>query len=263
MHREEELALAAERGQKGTGEGAKKERIGVCELLESRGAVGRCLDLHFPSVFSMTADEEAGVCEALTHLLLRESARLIGEVGAGARVLFVGLGNRAATADALGPLAAERIRPTAQLPRELREKLCVCALSVFCPQVAAQTGIESTLLVRAAVEAVRPSLVILADAMASAFPERLGRTAQISDVGLRPGGGVGEGGVLLGRDFLGVPVLSVGFPTVLDATGLAIEGTDACVFDYLLPREADAACLREATLLARAVERAFGIPAFF
>ncbi len=262
MHREQDLSLAAEQGRNRGWESAERARIGLCELAEVRGASGRCLTLHFPSVFSMTADEEMGVCEALTALLAKECLRLVGEAGAALRVLFVGLGNRQATADALGPLAAERIHPTAQLPRELREKLGVSALAVFCPQVAAQTGIASTALVRAAVEAARPSLVILADAMATASPARIGQTAQVTDIGLRPGGGVGDGGPLLSREFLGVPVLSVGFPTVLDATDLAIEGTDGCAFDYLLPREADAACQREATILAGAVERAFGIPAF-
>lgn len=273
MHREQALAVAAERIRaKGTrcAQSYHERTLGICRLHELRvtrksesGLLpGLYLTLHFPSVFSLSPDEEHAVCDTLATLLERESGRLLaGQKSTCTRVLFIGLGNPHATADALGTLAASRIRPTAQLPPALREKLGIGALSVFTPLVPALTGTESATLVRAAVDAVSPSLVLIADAMATASAERLGQTAQLTDTGICPGSGVGEDGVRLDRAFLGVPVLSIGFPTVLDATTyLAKEKGLPSPLAYLLPREADAACERLAAILALAVERVFGLP---
>lgn len=252
----------------------REHALGICHLHEltvtearENGLLaGRYLTLHFPSVFSLSPDEELAICEALAAILEKESERLLeGQKLPLARVLFVGLGNPYATADALGPLAARRIRPTAQLSSNLREKLEVASLAIFTPLLPALTGIESASLVRAVVKAVSPSLVLIADAMTTASTSRLGQTAQLTDTGICPGSGVGEGGVRLDRAFLGVPVLSVGFPTVLDAATY-LKGNEErkegfpSPLAYLLPHEADAACERLAAILAQAVERVFGLP---
>jgi spore protease len=178
------------------------------------------------------------------------------------RVLFAGLGNPHATADALGPLSVGHIHPTAHLSEEVRKKSACAALSVFAPLVPALSGMQSGTLLHGARAASGATLVLLLDAMVTESPERLGRVIQLTDTGILPGGGIGEGGVKLDRDYLGVPILAIGVPTVLDATtrirdesGRPIEG-----FDYLLPREADALVDRFSRMIARAVEGAFGLP---
>lgn len=254
--------MAAERGRAAPPVQVKKRRVGRCVVEEVLGGGERHLSLRFSSVFTQVTAEESGVNEALAKVLFEESTRLIGDT-AGRHILFVGLGNPRASVDALAPLAAEHIRPTADLPPSLCKKAGCSLLSLFCPSVPALTGIESSTLVQALTRATHPSLVIVADAMATRSPDRLGSTIEISERGIVPGSGVGVAGTRLDRAFLGVPVLSIGVPIVLDAASLAVRGAADGIFDYLIPREGEAACRRLAHILAQAVERVFGIPALF
>ena len=265
MHREEELSLAADRANGAGFSQANRRVLGPCtieEVFPDTAGKGRHICFSFPSVFSLLPEEESGVCRALSTLLSEESARLVGRT-AGARVLLVGLGNPRVTVDALGPLTADKIRPTATLPPDLCRKVGCSLLSVFCPLVPALTGMESAALARAAVGTFRPDLVLIADAMATRSQARLGCTAEISDRGIIPGSGVGEGSLRLDREYLGTPVLSVGFPVVLDATDLFAGKDGGGVFDYLVPHEGECACHRLSTILARAVENVFGVPSLF
>lgn len=260
MHREEHTAFARERGHFAPSAQLKKSTFNGCVLEEVVCEGERFLSLHFPSVFEQISEADGATVRALAALLARERERLIGRAS-GARILFVGLGNPRAAVDALAPHAAEYIRPTAHLPASLCKKMGCSLLSVFCPSVSAQTGIESTALVKGATDACRAELVVVADAMTTRTPTRIGSTVQISERGILPGSGVGEKGTRLDRAFLGVPVLSLGFPIVLDATALSVGEGGA--FDYLIPREGEAATHRLARILARAVERVFGIPSLF
>ena len=140
-------------------------------------------------------------------------------------VLAVGLGNPELTADAFGTLCVRGLNVTrhligedSPLPAPLASSLH--ALSAFCPMVLGQTGIETLSLVRGAVDAVQPDLVILLDALAASDPASLGKTVQISTTGIHPGSGVGNRRSPLVAETLGVPVLTVGVPTVISAAAL-------------------------------------------
>ena len=145
-------------------------------------------------------------------------------------VLAVGLGNPALTPDALGPICAEHLAVTGHLheaeaddnpPRPSHSLLehthRLCAVT---PLVVGQTGIETLKLVRGAVDAVHPDLVILIDALAASETETLTSTVQVSTTGVSPGGGVGNQRQALDRDSLGVPVMTIGVPTVISAQAL-------------------------------------------
>lgn len=140
------------------------------------------------------------------------------------RVLVVGLGNRDITADALGPLAAERTLATRHLVQQLPESFgalrSVCALSVG---VLGSTGLESGELTQALCKELRPAAVIAVDALAARSAQRLGTTIQISDSGITPGSGVGNARKTLSRETLGVPVIAVGVPTVIRAATLCAD----------------------------------------
>lgn len=139
-------------------------------------------------------------------------------------VLVAGLGNRAMTADALGPLTLEHLIVTRHLisamPGEFGEMRPVCALAAG---VLGTTGIETAEILRGAVQRVDPAAVVAVDAMASRSLERLCRTFQLSDTGIAPGSGACNPRQELNRQTLGVPVIALGVPTVVEARTLALE----------------------------------------
>lgn len=138
--------------------------------------------------------------------------------------LVVGLGNRAITPDLIGPLAAEHTLVTRhlveQLPNHFGHFRPVAALV---PGVLASTGIESGQLIMAAAAELKPSCVIAVDALASRSVKRLCRTVQLADVGIVPGSGVGNHRMALNRESLGIPVIAVGVPTVVEASTLIMD----------------------------------------
>ena len=140
-------------------------------------------------------------------------------------VLVVGLGNWNITADALGPKVIKSLMITRHLkeymPEEIDEGIRpVCAIS---PGVLGLTGIETGEIVRGLVQRVKPSLVIAIDALCSRKVERINTTIQFSDTGITPGEGVGNKRQALNRETLGVPVIAIGVPTVVDAATIASD----------------------------------------
>ena len=134
-------------------------------------------------------------------------------------VLVIGLGNGDLTADAVGPLAVGHILPT----RHLKELPFSAALSVYSAEVVGKTGIEAVEQAAALTKSVGAETVILIDALAALSVERLCATVQLADSGLIPGSGVGNHRMALNRESLGVPVISVGVPTVVETAGLVMD----------------------------------------
>ncbi len=135
-----------------------------------------------------------------------------------------GLGNRAITPDLIGPLAAEHTLVTRHLVQQLPDHFgAFRPVAALVPGVLASTGMESATLIRAAVGQLRPACVIAIDALASRSVDRLCRTVQISDVGIVPGSGVGNHRMALDRDTLGIPVIAVGVPTVVNGSTLIMD----------------------------------------
>ena len=139
-------------------------------------------------------------------------------------VLIIGLGNEAMTPDAVGPLAADNILITRHLIAAMPKHFSgFRPVAVFRTGVLGTTGVESAEAVRGLVAEVKPALVIAIDALASRRCERVCTTVQLSDTGIIPGSGVGNHRAALNRETLGVPVLAVGIPTVVDAATLAAD----------------------------------------
>ena len=139
-------------------------------------------------------------------------------------VLVVGLGNRAITPDAIGPQTITNVIATRHLtvqePRWFGDWRPVSAVA---PGVLGQTGIETGEIVRGLVEHIRPDLVIAVDALAAGRISHLMRTIQCADAGIVPGAGVDNARAALNRETLGVPVIAVGVPTVVDGSTIAHE----------------------------------------
>ena len=142
-------------------------------------------------------------------------------------VLVAGVGNEDITSDALGPETASLVFATRHISREVQkvagfsEKLRPVA--VVSAGVLGKTGIESGEYIKSICEAVKPQCVITIDALAAGSVERLGTTIQMSDTGIAPGSGIGNTRARIDKEFLGVPVIAIGIPTVVDAISLSSE----------------------------------------
>lgn len=179
---------------------------------------GNYITIEVPP-FSDTAGE---IDERLTAVST-ELAKLLPEEG---EILVAGLGNSDITPDALGPKAAARVLATRHISGELARSAGLGDLrkvSVVSPGVLGQTGIETGELLAGIAEKTHPAAVIAVDALASRRLSRLGCTIQISDTGISPGSGVGNHRQEISRKTLGVPVIAVGVPTVVDAATLVCD----------------------------------------
>lgn len=169
--------------------------------------------------------DEAAVSDGRLNALVSSIKQLLPK--SEGTVLVAGVGNLDMTSDALGPMTASRIFATRHINEELRktagfsQKLRpVAAVSTG---VLGQTGIESSEYIKSICEAVKPDCVITVDALAAGSVSRLGTTVQMSDTGIAPGSGIGNTRKRIDEDFIGVPVIAIGIPTVVDAISLASE----------------------------------------
>lgn len=190
---------------------------------------GRYLTLELDALIRREEDAFPRACKALSTLL-RE---LLPRPNDGP-VLIAGLGNRMITPDAIGPQTADHIIATrhlvAQSPAIFADWRPVSALA---PGVLGQTGVETGEVICGVLDRVRPAAVIAVDALAAGRLSRLLRTVQLADTGITPGAGVGNARAALNEETLGVPVIAVGVPTVVDGATLAHEissqlGQPAC-----------------------------------
>lgn len=151
----------------------------------------------------------------------REIRAMLPEQGL---VLVVGLGNNDITPDAIGPRTVRQVLATRHISGELAAENGLPGLraaAAIAPGVLGQTGIETAEIVRSLVGDLKPAAVIVIDALAARSASRLGNTVQIASSGISPGSGVMNSRKELSRESLGVPVVSIGIPTVVDAATLA------------------------------------------
>lgn len=172
--------------------------------------------------------------------------------------LVVGLGNTDITPDALGPFACNRVLATRHLSNELKNSLGLSKLSSVCclsPNVLGKTGIESYDLICAAVNKIKPDIIIAIDALAARSPQRLCRTIQISNSGICPGAGVNNSRKELSRDTIGVPVIAIGIPTVIDANSFFESFENSSENMMVTPKEIDLLIEKSADIISRAINR--------
>ena len=163
--------------------------------------------------------------EAVTKELKTLLANLVGEQD---DVLVVGLGNLYVTPDSLGPKVIQDIDITRHLLTYMPEVLDkeTRPVSAVSPGVLGTTGIETLEILKGIVDNVKPKLLIVIDALASRSIERISSTVQIADTGIITGAGVGTSRKELTRDTLGVPVIAIGVPTVVEAATIAADSLD-------------------------------------
>jgi len=208
-----------------------------------------------------TSDRSADFTEQ-ADVIAEELRRLCGCTD---NILIVGLGNREITPDAIGPMTADGVIATRHLTDELPKGHFLrdlSSVSALASGVLGQTGIEAAEIVKAVCDRISPSCVIAADALACADFSRLGTTVQLTDTGISPGSGVQNSRKELSRRTLGVPVIAVGVPTVIDMH-TAYENLSGKIPDGKLPnlmvtpRDIDRISEKMSKLLSIAINRAF------
>lgn len=200
--------------------------VNTVRVLDSRGeeALGKPQGSYVTLTLEGLAGREEGIFQRAVRAVAGEVAQLLRDIPPAGLVLVAGLGNRAITPDAIGPKVHQNVLITRHLVRQMPEHFgSLRPVASLAAEVMGTTGVESGELVRAVCEKIGPACVVAVDALASRSLKRLCRTVQISDTGITPGSGVGNHRMGLTRDTLGVPVIALGVPTVVDGATLAAD----------------------------------------
>lgn len=182
---------------------------------------GKYFTLSVDALLHREQESFSRACHAVAELLKRLQPTATAQ---DAPVLVIGLGNRAVTPDAIGPLTCENVLATRHLLEQAPEQFQgFRPTAVVAPGVLGMTGVETGEIVHGIIDRIAPSMVIAADALAARRLSRLMCTIQLTDTGIVPGSGVGNARAALTQKELGVPVIAVGVPTVVDGATLAAD----------------------------------------
>ncbi len=201
--------------------GAKITRIDVLNA-EGEKTVGKPMGKYVTVEVPAFAKHAQFIDDSLSAVS-EEIRRIIPDKGS---VLVAGLGNMSITPDALGPKCASMIFATRHITGELLRSTGLTGLrcvSAVATGVTGETGAEAGEIIKGIVCTVKPDFVITVDALAARNVERLGTTVQMCDTGIVPGSGVGNSRQEISQKTIGVPVVSIGVPTVVDAATLIMD----------------------------------------
>ncbi len=238
--------------------GAKITRI---DVLDSHGekALGKPIGKYVTVEVTPFAKHAQFIDDSL-EAVSDEIRRILPSKGS---VLVAGLGNMSITPDALGPKCASMIFATRHITGELLRSTGLSALrcvSTVATGVTGETGAEAGEIIKGVVQTVKPDAVITVDALAARNVERLGTTIQMCNTGIVPGSGVGNSRQEISEKTIGVPVISIGVPTVVDAATLIMDCTgrddgasDGAENMMVTPREVDLMIERAAKLTSLAI----------
>ena len=183
---------------------------------------GNYYTLAIDALLRREEDAFSRACHAVAQSLEQLTAQQCHDPRA--PVLVIGLGNRAVTPDAIGPLCCQSVLATRHLvERSPAQFRAFRPVAVLAPGVLGMTGVETGEIVRGVIDRIRPCLVIAVDALAARRLSRLMCTIQMTDTGIVPGSGVGNARTALTQQELGIPVLAVGVPTVVDGATRAAD----------------------------------------
>ncbi len=193
--------------------------ITVVQILDDRGskAMGKPKGCYV-TIESEKMPQSGEKKDELLRCISREVVKMVGEDKS---VLVAGLGNRQITSDSLGPQMVEHIFVTRHLRQELGEPFMeeqqLGTISAIAPGVMAQTGMEAVEVLKGVIQNIHPDVIVVVDALAARSMSRLCNTVQITDTGISPGAGIGNHRKELTKESLGIPVIAIGVPTVVDA----------------------------------------------
>jgi len=207
------------------------------EIITKNGAraMGKPMGTYITIEAPGMLEPDEGFHREISEVIAAQLRQIIPGAETEQEILVVGLGNRDVTADALGPHVVDNLYVTRHIIREYgkaaynNEKVNI--VSSIEPGVMGKTGMEAAEIIRGVVEQTMPKLMIVIDALAARSTKRLNRTIQITDTGIHPGSGVGNNRNALTKESMGIPVIAIGVPTVVDAATIVGDALEKIVFD--------------------------------
>ena len=198
---------------------------GIC--IEAAKTLGKPRGTYVSIEADQMMEEDSGYHREISEIFSEQLKTFLPKDYRNAKILVIGLGNREVTPDALGPKVIDHLFITRHLLEEFGKYLVeldqCCSISGIVPGVMAQTGMETVEILRGIVAETKPDLVIAVDALAARSIKRLNRTIQITDTGIIPGSGVGNYRNAITEEHLGIPVIAIGIPTVVDAATIIAD----------------------------------------
>lgn len=193
-------------------------------------AMGKPMGIYVTMEVPAMVEADEDYHREISKCLAEELLKLMPEGEQEQNVMVVGLGNREVTADALGPQTVDNLFITRHIVREYGKAAYNCSkmnlLSALEPGVMARTGMETAEIVKGVVSETRPDVLIVVDALAARSTKRLNRTIQITNTGIQPGSGVGNHRNALTKQSLGIPVIAIGIPTVVDSATIVMDAME-------------------------------------
>ena len=193
---------------------------------------GTYITLEAPDLQESDEDYHREISEELAKQL----RSVLPDIGNEKSILVVGLGNRDVTADALEPSTVDNLFITRHIIREYGKQAYHASkmhqISALVPGVMAKTGMETAEIIKGVIKVTEPDIVIVIDALAARSVKRLNRTVQITDTGIHPGSGVGNHRNALTKESLGIPVIAIGIPMVVDAGTIVCDALEKLSQEY-------------------------------
>lgn len=240
---------------------------------------GNYTTVSFGKPCDLSDGDLSGLCDLIASELTSYVCKATGKgTGRDLCVLVAGIGNAEMTPDSIGPGTVARLNVTRHLSKavpELFSRLGCSRLCAIAPGVLGQTGIEASSLIACSAEAAKPDAVIAIDALAAGACDRLFSTVQLSDSGIAPGSGIGNRRSELSLRTLGVPVIALGVPTVVDSSTLVTDALGKAGFSdipeelskvlesgksyFVSPKDCDALVKSICRIFSAALNRAFGV----
>lgn len=193
--------------------------------------IGIYVTMEAPALVEPDEDYHREISDCLAEELLS----LIPNSEREQSILVVGLGNREVTADALGPQVVDNLFITRHVVKEYGKAAYNCSrinlVSSIEPGVMAKTGMETAEIIKGVIGETLPDVLVVVDALAARSIKRLNRTIQITNTGIQPGSGVGNHRNALTHESLGIPVIAIGVPTVVDAATIVGDALEKLLKD--------------------------------
>lgn len=204
-------------------------RVTRVEITTKNGAraMGKPMGTYVTIEAAGMLEPDEGFHREVSDVLAEQLTKIIPGAGQEQEILVVGLGNRDVTADALGPHVVDNLCITRHIVREYgkaaynRDRMN--QVSSMEPGVMGKTGMEAAEIIKGVVEQTGPDVIVAIDALAARTTKRLNRTIQITDTGIHPGSGVGNHRNALTKENMGIPVIAIGVPTVVDAATIVMD----------------------------------------
>lgn len=215
-------------------ETAYRIKVTDVRITDEKGerAIGKPVGQYITVEASDLPDGDDDYHRAVTEVLMKQLRKLLPDIE-NKRVLVAGIGNRDITPDALGPLVAEHLFITRHLFEKYGKNSEIVRgmgnVSAVIPGVMAQTGMETAEILHGLVREIQPDVLVAIDALAARSIRRLVTTIQLTDTGIHPGAGIGNRRYQLTREVLGIPVIAIGMPTVIDAATIVADTMESLI----------------------------------